>query len=59
MTDDERLERLAAIGRRLRQLSEAEAVAVWIKGLASAGVHEAERDRLIAATERLLDERDA
>lgn len=59
MTDDERLERLAAIDHRLRQISEEEAASVWVKGLAASGIHEDERDRLIAETERLLDERDA
>ena len=56
MTDDERLNKLAEIHRRLQEISDQEAASVWVRGLAASGIHEAERDRLIEETERLLDE---
>jgi hypothetical protein len=56
MTDGELQAKLAYIHRRLQTISEQEAAAVWIRGLAASGIHEPERDKLIEATERLLDE---
>lgn len=57
MTDDERLAKLTSIHRRMQSFSEMEAADVWVRGLAASGIYEAERDRLIEETERLLDER--
>jgi hypothetical protein len=51
--------RLKGIDRRLRQISTEDAASVVAGGLASAGIHERERLRLIAETERILDELDA
>lgn len=52
------LARLRAIDRRLRQISTEDAASVLAGGLANAGIHEQERLRLIAETERILDELD-
>lgn len=58
MNDDGILARLKVIDRRLRQISTEEAASVLAGGLANAGIHERERLRLIAETERILDELD-
>lgn len=55
VTDDDILARLRAIDQRLRQVSSEDAVSALAGGLASAGIHEEERSRLIAETERILD----
>jgi hypothetical protein len=57
--DEGILARLKGIDRRLRQISTEDAASVVAGGLASAGIHERERLRLIAETERILDELDA
>ena len=58
MNDEDILSRLKVIDRRLRQISTEEAALVLAGGLASAGIREEERLRLIAETERILDELD-
>lgn len=58
MNDEDILARLKVIDQRLRQISVDDAAAVLAGGLASAGIHEQERLRLIAETERILDELD-
>lgn len=58
MNDENILARLKVIDRRLRQISTEDAASVLAGGLASAGIHERERLRLIAETERILDELD-
>lgn len=58
MNDESILARLKVIDRRLRQISEEEAASVLAGGLASAGIREPETHRLIAETERILDELD-
>ena len=58
MNDESILARLKVIDRRLRQISEEEAASVLAGGLANAGIREPERLRLIAETERILDELD-
>lgn len=58
MNDEDILARLKVIDQRLRQISVDDAAAVLARGLASAGIHEQERLRLIAETERILDEFD-
>lgn len=58
MNDEDILSRLKVIDRRLRQISTEEAASVLAGGLASAGIGEEERLRLIAETERILDELD-
>jgi hypothetical protein len=58
MNDESILARLKVIDRRLRQISEEDAASVLAGGLASAGIREPERLRLIAETERILDELD-
>lgn len=58
MNHDGILARLRAIDRRLRQISTEDAASVLAGGLANAGIHEQERLRLIAETERILDELD-
>lgn len=58
MNDDGILARLKVIDRRLRQISTEDAASVVAGGLANAGIHEQERLRLIAETERILDELD-
>jgi hypothetical protein len=44
--------------QRQRQISTEDAASVLAGGLASAGIHEKERLRLIAETERTLDDLD-
>jgi hypothetical protein len=58
MTDESILARLKVIDRRLRQISEKDAASVLAGALANAGIREPERLRLIAETERILDELD-
>jgi hypothetical protein len=58
MNDEAILARLKVIDQRLRQISTEDAASVLAAGLASAGIHEQERLRLIAETERILDELD-
>ena len=58
MNDEAILARLKVIDHRLRQISTEDAASVLAAGLASAGIHEEERLRLIAETERILDELD-
>jgi len=58
MNDESILTRLKVIDRRLRQISEEDAASVLAGGLANAGIREPERLRLIAETERILDELD-
>jgi hypothetical protein len=58
MDDESILARLRVIDKRLRKISNEEAASVMAGGLASAGIHERERVRLIAETERILDELD-
>lgn len=58
MNDEDILARLKVIDQRLRQISTKDAASVLAGGMASAGIHEQERLRLIAETERILDELD-
>jgi hypothetical protein len=58
MNDEDILARLKVIDVRLRQISTEDAASVLAGGLANAGIHEQERFRLIAETERILDELD-
>lgn len=58
MNDESILARLKVIDQRLRQISTDDAASVLAGGLANAGIHERERLRLIAETERILDELD-
>ena len=58
VTDNDILARLRVIDERLRRISVDDAASVLAGGLASAGIHEQERLRLIAETERILDELD-
>ncbi|HEV2594883.1 MAG TPA: hypothetical protein VGU01_06760 [Sphingomicrobium sp.] len=58
MNDEQILARLKVIDQRLRRISTEEAASVWATGLANTGFHERERLRLIAETERILDELD-
>lgn len=58
MNDEDILSRLKVIDQRLRQISTDDAASVLAGGLANAGIHEKERLRLIAETERILDELD-
>jgi hypothetical protein len=58
VNDEDILARLKVIDQRLRQISTDDAAAVLAGGLANAGIHEQERLRLIAETERILDELD-
>lgn len=58
MNDEDILARLKVIDRRLRQISTENAASVLASGLANAGLNEQERIRLIAETERILDELD-
>lgn len=58
VTDNDILARLRVIDERLRRISVEDAASVLAGGLASAGIHEQERLRLIAETERILDELD-
>ena len=56
MNDEDILSRLKVIDRRLRQISTEDAASVLADGLANAGIREYERLRLVAETERILDE---
>jgi len=58
MNDESILARLKVIDQRLRHISTDEAASVLAGGLANAGILEPERLRLIAETERILDELD-
>ena len=58
VNDENILARLKVIDQRLRQISTEDAAAVLAGGLANAGIREQERLRLIAETERILDELD-
>lgn len=58
MNDEDILSRLKVIDRRLREISTEDAASVLAGGLANAGIHQQERLRLIAETERILDELD-
>ncbi len=58
VNDEDILARLKVIDRRLRRISTDDAAAVLAGGLANAGIDEQERLRLIAETERILDELD-
>ena len=58
MNDEDILARLKVIDQRLRQISTEDAASVLAGGMANAGIHEEERLRLIAETERILDELD-
>jgi hypothetical protein len=58
MSDESILARLKVIDRRLRQISTEDAASVLAGGLATAGINEQERLRLVAETERILDELD-
>jgi hypothetical protein len=58
MNDEDILARLKVIDQRLRQISTEEAASALAGGLANAGIQEQERLRLIAETERILDELD-
>ena len=58
MNDEDILARLKVIDQRLRQISTEEAASVLARRLANAGIQEQERLRLIAETERILDELD-
>ena len=58
MNDEGILARLKVIDQRLRRISTEDAASVLAGGLANAGINERERLRLIAETERILDELD-
>lgn len=58
MNDENILARLRVIDERLRRFSTDDAASVLAGGLASAGIRERERLRLVAETERILDELD-
>jgi hypothetical protein len=58
MNDEGILARLKVIDRRLRQISTDDAASVLAGGLAMARINEQERLRLVAETERILDELD-
>lgn len=58
MNDEDILARLKVIDGRLRQISSEDAASVLAGGMASAGIHDQERLRLVAETERILDELD-
>ncbi len=58
MNDEGILARLKVIDQRLRHISAEDAASVLAGGLANAGIREPERLRLIAETERILDELD-
>lgn len=58
MNDERFLGRLKDIDRRLRQISTKDAASVLAGGLANAGFNDQERLRLLAETERILDELD-
>jgi len=56
VSDEDILARLKVIDQRLRRMSTEDAASILLGGLARAGINEQERLRLIAATERILDE---
>ena len=56
MTEEELNARLDAIHARLQWISDAEARAAWVNGLAARGILDTERERLIQETERVLDD---
>ena len=58
VNDEDILARLKIIDQRLRQISTDDAASVLAGGLANAGIAEHERLRLIAETERILNELD-
>lgn len=58
LNDDDILLRLKVINQRLRQISADDAASVLAAGLANARIHEQERLRVIAESERILDEMD-
>ena len=58
MNDEGILARLKVIDQRLRHISAEDAASVLAGGLTNAGIREPERLRLIAETERILDELD-
>lgn len=58
MNDENIIARLKVIDERMRQITSEEAASVLAGGLAHAGINEQERLRLIAETERILDELD-
>lgn len=58
MNDEDILARLKVIDQRLRRISTDDAASIIAGGMASAGIHERERLRLVAETERLLDDLD-
>jgi hypothetical protein len=58
VNDEDILARLKVIDQRLRRISTDDAALVLAGGLANAGIHEQERLRLVAETERILDELD-
>ena len=55
MTEAELNDRLDALHGRLAWISDVEARAAWINGYGSHGEFDAERDKLIAAAEAVLD----
>lgn len=58
VNDDHIVARLQVIDQRLRQISTGDAASVLAAGLANAGIPEQQCLRLIAETERILDELD-
>lgn len=58
MNDEDILARLKVIDLRLGQISSEDAASILAGGLASAGIHEEERLRLVTETERIIDELD-
>jgi hypothetical protein len=58
MNDERILARLKVIDERLRRISVEDAASVLAGGLANAGIRDQERLRLVAETERILDELD-
>jgi hypothetical protein len=58
LNDEGIIARLKVIDRRLRQISTEDAASVLAGSLANAGINDEERLRLIAETERILDELD-
>ena len=58
MNDEDILARLKVIDQRLRQISSEDAASVLAGGIMAAGIHEQERLKLVAETERILDELD-
>lgn len=58
MNDEGILARLKVIDQQLRQISAEDAASVLAGGIIAAGIHEQERLKLVAETERILDELD-